>query len=1656
MVNAGDVLTENEKENAGKSAEEIDEQRKKTLAYEYLCHLEEAKKWMENCLRESLPPTIEMEENLRNGVYLAKLAHFMIPDALSLNKIYDIEQRKYKAAGLQFRHTDNINHFLRCLEHIQLPIIFQPETTDIYNKKNMPRVIYCIHALSTHLFKLGKAPLMQDLYGKINFSEEDIDSVSRELQKYEIQMPAFQKIGGLLANSIATDAAALHAAVFAVNQVVTDNDNDKVLRTLQNKELQLNNVKSAYIDKYIIALLNAKNEKIEMALNKSLNDSYVADAYDELLTHAEIQGHINYVNAFYALQSLVSSVSCENAKLIAALRTSALFFKNIVDDNVEDYRKQLMLVLREVAYSFETWKDVHSSETSIQYWTDTLQDMIDKGNENAQQRKKQNEIIKRLNMALKSTDRDKFYEILQTPYFEIARYIDEFAIPLYYQEMKEDRAQLQTDITYDDVMVSLRILSVIAAITKAVDTGNPDFVYEKLSKPDARLTGLDEFNKMRYNDALMTMRQKKLEMSEECTLLTYSDIQECIDLVNQECDVDFEVIEILQQINRAVATDDYETMMTALKAITERVNIHIFLYDAPLYLSLFKKRLAEKEFDGSELWLDDIQVIADTVKSEIEKIKEMVVFLYDINMYVENDDMMQTFNCIKMINFSKEFHEFTEEYKIKCFLLLRQLQNQKREKHSCPYILYVTNGGSKVYIDLKCRRYTWECPPDFKKSCYITANDINEILTSIMAEQHEKYAIKNYIYDEKLAIRFQAYIRGYLLRKRITDRLLYFNDNQEKVIAIQAWWRCIKQRKQYCKLLAKRARQNEIVYQNKYLNTKTNKINDTNDRLSRYKKHEDKIVKIQALWRGKTSRKAFHSLLYSEKPSFPVVRYFSALLGFSAEDYDKDLELQKLKHEVVQCVRHNQNLSELLKNMYIKIGLLIQNRIALQDVVTDGKNLDILAKEKSVNKDQNICNDVTNTAHKGLKSLTKEGRKMLENYQHLFYALQTNPQYLSKLLYLPPSNKSNKLFLKNMILTLFNFGSSTREDYLLLKLFACALKEDIQCNCHQPSDVLTGKPLVREMVVNYAKQYNGQSSLKQILGPLIEKVLEEKELCMETNPVDIYKLWRNQLEMDSGHSINMPHTVCQAEALKYGPVQKLLTKAINQLKKISFEFLERITCSRDLIPYGMLYVSKVLYNTLVEKFPRTPEKDILKAVGNLIYYHFINAAIVAPDSFDIITVSVNNTLSSCQRKNLASIAKVLQFSTSKKGFGEEAPHLECLNQFIIVCHEKFKNFFRYCCQVEDLEEHFDIHEFSEATLIQSPEICISPQEICEMHALMLMYQDRIAPNSSDPLHDLLEDLGPAPTVASLLGISDAAYEANLTRYNKQELCLVLTNKFQISRNDDMSLNNLFVKAKELLVSIISFLKKSTLIESLETTSSPICVKLFDYSSVPPSLNVIRESSSINDCKMQLRAYLKKLELEGWITSVNGYQAIVTSVAKDICNKSKYRFARDKELQTLRATKVRLDEKTKYYQEQIAFYNEYIKQCLQNLHGKSSLRAYQMMHKDTYKLNKLRSKMTVKYSAWKLQEKGVLITGDLMDHRHTKDVIFEISPTEHNGIFIVRCKFMGIEMEKLEINIQELLELQYEGKACIDLYRKTKINVNLLLHLLNRKFYGKKN
>ncbi len=47
-------------------------------------------------MNETLPTTTELEEGLRNGVFLGKLAHFMEPDVVPLKKIYDKDQARYQ------------------------------------------------------------------------------------------------------------------------------------------------------------------------------------------------------------------------------------------------------------------------------------------------------------------------------------------------------------------------------------------------------------------------------------------------------------------------------------------------------------------------------------------------------------------------------------------------------------------------------------------------------------------------------------------------------------------------------------------------------------------------------------------------------------------------------------------------------------------------------------------------------------------------------------------------------------------------------------------------------------------------------------------------------------------------------------------------------------------------------------------------------------------------------------------------------------------------------------------------------------------------------------------------------------------------------------------------------------------------------------------------------------------------------------------------------------------------------------------------------------------------------------------------------------------------------------------------------------------------
>ena len=81
----------------------------------------------------------------------------------------------------------------------------------------------------------------------------------------------------------------------------------------------------------------------------------------------------------------------------------------------------------------------------------------------------------------------------------------------------------------------------------------------------------------------------------------------------------------------------------------------------------------------------------------------------------------------------------------------------------------------------------------------------------------------------------------------------------------------------------------------------------------------------------------------------------------------------------------------------------------------------------------------------------------------------------------------------------------------------------------------------------------------------------------------------------------------------------------------------------------------------------------------------------------------------------------------------------------------FRRFFLEVSTVEEPENHFIIDEYRDVVMVTKPAIYISVQEICDTHTLLLGLRDEIAPDPNDPLRELLDYLGNAPSVAVLPG-----------------------------------------------------------------------------------------------------------------------------------------------------------------------------------------------------------------------------------------------------------------------------------------------------------------
>ncbi|XP_051271756.1 ras GTPase-activating-like protein IQGAP3 [Dicentrarchus labrax] len=1622
------------------TAEQMDEQRIQNVAYQYLCRLEEAKRWIEACLGEELPAPTELEESLRNGVVLAKLGHRFAPNAVALKKIYDPEQLRYHALGLQFRHTDNINHWRNALTILGLPVIFHPETTDVYDKKNMPRAVYCIHALSLFLYRRGLAPQIYDLYGKVKFTEEEINNMKMELDKYGIQMPAFNKIGGILANELSVDEAAVHAAVIAINEAVDRGQVEVTAEALRNPNALLSDLQEALVSVYQEMLRQAKRRKEERAASRC-GGPEDKDIYEEFLTQKEIQDNINIVNIGSAVEKVDEALdSADELSLLSALQLPCLVLRGLRTDNGPWYLDQLSADRQQKALDQGCVDPLEPDE---------LQEGVTIANQEAQKDRTVHAAVQSVNASLRLNDPRHTVSCLMTSNLQLPE-VFPFAATLYHRELQLLQRQTpQGELQQEELFVAVEMLSAVALINQAIEAGRRQQFSSSLVSPSAGLSDVDHTLLDRYFQCLVGVKQQVGK-----DLLTWNQLQEGINSVNNSVQDEHQQLLCVGQINEAVIRRDSQQLLSALLLPSCGLE-EVLPANTCRYLTLLTRARQHKaqvsRDPGAELWLADIQEAVSRANQESQRALKLCLSVAAVNQAVKEKRVNQTIRVLSLpeVQLQGLVSTCAAEYQRELHSLLTDRMQQGDNRS--PWVRVRLDDSSFYYFQLNRLEGSWDKPNGFiHNSVFLDRQLIQEVVSSVTGSYTRSVLWQN---SEALVVRLQAVCRGFLLRQKLEARRCYLIIHTPAVVIIQAHWRRFVQQRLYRRRL-------QLLYMNWRAAVKIQSLvkmwlarRKYRARLSFFRRHVGAVIKIQAFFRANRAREQYRMLVHSATPPLSVVRKFVHLLDLGDSDIKEEAELLRQREEVVRSIRFNRQLEADLDLMDLKIGLLVRNRATLQEVVSHCKKL------TKKNKEQ-LSDMMDVERSKGLKALSRERRERLEAYQHLFYLLQTQPLYLAQLIFLMPQSRSTS-FMEMLVFSLFNYGSDRREAFLLLQLFTEALRYEIRLKVEQPQDVVTGNPTIIKMLVNFYRNARGQNALRESLGPALQDVLLDRTLSIRTDPVDVYKTWINQTETQTGHKSSLPYEVSPAEALSHPEVQRRIDIAIINLKNLTDRVFKAITSNLHKLPYGLRYTAKVLRDALKAKFPEASEDELYKIVGNLVYYRYMNPAIVAPDGFDVVDRSAGSSLQPEQRHILGSIARMLQHAAANKHFHGDGYHVRALNQYITQTHNKFRKFLLCVCDVPEPEDRFNMDEYSELLIVNKPVVYISVSELLNTHQLLLEQQEVLCPDPCDPLRLLLKDLGPVPTLQELIGESSSADPGSESR---MEVSLTLTNKFDIfnESDDKPDARGLLLSTKQLIIDVIRTQSGDSLSDILRASASHDQEVCHDWlmqrrvrqdARTPEKMKrnqslVANGNLSLEEKKRKILRSLRRLEGLGVLKPPQPENQILQMIAKDIRQQRLHRQRRGAELQKLHQTLSSLQAKSNFHSEQVDYYRHYITSCLDNLTTSKSTNKKAAEGKGKKKLP------AVSYSATRLQEKGVLLEIEDLPTTQFKNVVFDIVPGPEKGSFNVKARFLGVEMEEFLLKYQDLLQLQYEGVAVMKMFDKAKVNVNLLIFLLNKKFFKK--
>lgn len=502
--------------------------------------------------------------------------------------------------------------------------------------------------------------------------------------------------------------------------------------------------------------------------------------------------------------------------------------------------------------------------------------------------------------------------------------------------------------------------------------------------------------------------------------------------------------------------------------------------------------------------------------------------------------------------------------------------------------------------------------------------------------------------------------------------------------------------------------------------------------------------------------------------------------------------LRELKSKISSQSKKNFVLEKDVRYLDSRIALLIQNRMALEEVCSpltlsfeNVSSLIILQQ----NEVASHLDDATDLQEGFFPNDDKT-----QKYGNLLFLLQSEPRHIAHLCRLVTMAEIDSL-LQTVMFTIYGNQYESREEHLLLTMFQSVLTYQFD-NTPEYSSLLRQNTPVSRMMTTYTRRGPGQAYLKQVLADQINSIIEMSELDLEINPLKVYETMIQQIEAEKGSlPPDLQRSVTAEVAAENEQVQKIIAPRLQGLTDIANKFLETIIKGLEETPYGIRWICKQIRSLSKRKYPDAQDQTICTLIGGFFFLRFINPAIVTPRSYMLIEA----TPSEKPRRTLTLIAKMLQNLANKPSYAKE-PYMAKLQPFIHQNKERVNKFLLDLCEVQDFYESLEMDNYV-ALSKRDLELQITLNEVYATHALLEKHSAALTQDQNSHLGVLLQELGPAP--AQLPRKENRAI--NLPLFSKWETALDdLTSALDITQEEVY-----FMEAKSTFVQILRSLPQNT-------------------------------------------------------------------------------------------------------------------------------------------------------------------------------------------------------------------------------------------------------